>query len=599
MSSYADEIDWLKKLAADNSASMLYARIADQYLQMKEIDRAIEFANKGVLLHPHYATARYVLAKCFFENSQFDEANKHLKEALAVDPEHLGALNLQGDLFKRLDDLPSVEKNYRRILEIDPLNKEILRNLDELHQDVEQVGVIPDFEPDDSLDSGLSHPAKEELQTEEIGDDIISESPLDEFDFGETASTETATSETLEGFDDFFPDAEPAAEAVEENPFEDFEQKESVKTTTPKVEVDANAEAEAGADAGGAAQESEMDPAKIRDEVLDESIDDEFEIDRSKYKEEESRFTELLDNIFSSSIDEEEKAESDIRDTIERMAKEDSAPAGMSDKPTPPDESADDFAPLIPPDRSPSPEEQIIESGKDKKDDFFDLGLELEDSEEEISNELFPQEDMENQSADDADVDLPDIQEDVKLDNTLPEADFSEFISSLDINEELEPADKDQSLDDSLPDFDLDLEDEVAPAIHTQPMEEKVADNKFNIPETIKDEADNGSLDVIEEDERPEPSDGEPQTPPVQQQAAGEAVDEIDASQPEFAGSTRTAGRGKFVTPTLGEIYADQGQYSKAIAVYETLSKNEPENEMYRQKLESLKKKLDEQQRGY
>jgi len=206
---------------------------------------------------------------------------------------------------------------------------------------------------------------------------------------------------------------------------------------------------------------------------------------------------------------------------------------------------------------------------------------------------------MENQSADDADVDLPDIQEDVKLDNTLPEADFSEFISSLDINEELEPADKDQSLDDSLPDFDLDLEDEVAPAIHTQPMEEKVADNKFNIPETIKDEADNGSLDVIEEDERPEPSDGEPQTPPVQQQAAGEAVDEIDASQPEFAGSTRTAGRGKFVTPTLGEIYADQGQYSKAIAVYETLSKNEPENEMYRQKLESLKKKLDEQQRGY
>jgi len=123
MSSYADEIDWLKKLAADNSASMLYARIADQYLQMKEIDRAIEFANKGVLLHPHYATARYVLAKCFFENSQFDEANKHLKEALAVDPEHLGALNLQGDLFKRLDDLPSVEKNYRRILEIDPLNK--------------------------------------------------------------------------------------------------------------------------------------------------------------------------------------------------------------------------------------------------------------------------------------------------------------------------------------------------------------------------------------------------------------------------------------------------------------------------------------------
>jgi len=51
----------------------------------------------------------------------------------------------------------------------------------------------------------------------------------------------------------------------------------------------------------------------------------------------------------------------------------------------------------------------------------------------------------------------------------------------------------------------------------------------------------------------------------------------------------------KIVSPTLGEIYAAQGQYAKAIRIYETLLKNSPEKETrYLKKIEELKKKLDE-----
>ncbi len=56
-----------------------------------------------------------------------------------------------------------------------------------------------------------------------------------------------------------------------------------------------------------------------------------------------------------------------------------------------------------------------------------------------------------------------------------------------------------------------------------------------------------------------------------------------------------TGGKGdKIVTPTLGEIYAAQGQYGKAIDVFETLIKKNPDNEFYIKKLEVLKRKLDE-----
>lgn len=53
----------------------------------------------------------------------------------------------------------------------------------------------------------------------------------------------------------------------------------------------------------------------------------------------------------------------------------------------------------------------------------------------------------------------------------------------------------------------------------------------------------------------------------------------------------------KIVTPTLGEIYAAQGQYAKAIGVFEILRKKEPNNPAYIDKIKYLKKKLEESQK--
>ncbi len=56
----------------------------------------------------------------------------------------------------------------------------------------------------------------------------------------------------------------------------------------------------------------------------------------------------------------------------------------------------------------------------------------------------------------------------------------------------------------------------------------------------------------------------------------------------------RKARGDKIVTPTLGEIYAAQGQYSKAIDVFENLLKKHPENGFYLKKIDHLKQKLAE-----
>ena len=88
MQNIASEIEWLKQKLNENPTSMLHARLADRYLELKEVDRAIEHAEKSVALYPHYATGRYVLAKCYYNGKQFDRANSNLKEALATDPSY-------------------------------------------------------------------------------------------------------------------------------------------------------------------------------------------------------------------------------------------------------------------------------------------------------------------------------------------------------------------------------------------------------------------------------------------------------------------------------------------------------------------------------
>lgn len=65
---------------------------------------------------------------------------------------------------------------------------------------------------------------------------------------------------------------------------------------------------------------------------------------------------------------------------------------------------------------------------------------------------------------------------------------------------------------------------------------------------------------------------------------------------PLAPGGLRESSRDKIVTPTLGEIYAAQGQYAKAIGVFELLSKKDPANRTYREKIDYLKKRLQETQ---
>ncbi|NUO83896.1 tetratricopeptide repeat protein [candidate division KSB1 bacterium] len=82
---------------------------------------------------------------------------------------------------------------------------------------------------------------------------------------------------------------------------------------------------------------------------------------------------------------------------------------------------------------------------------------------------------------------------------------------------------------------------------------------------------------------------------PLPEKSSGSAKT-ADSETLSLAGLREAGGRDKIVTPTLGEIYAAQGQYAKAIGVFELLSKKDPTNRSYREKIDYLKKRLQETQ---
>lgn len=115
--------------------SMLFARLADYYLNRNEVDKALDLTQKGIAFHTEYATGYFILAKCLLKLRRYEEAEKALKKVLLLDSKYLLAQKYHGDLLKDIGGWDNAaEASYRRILEVDPLDEDTRAMLEALKQ---------------------------------------------------------------------------------------------------------------------------------------------------------------------------------------------------------------------------------------------------------------------------------------------------------------------------------------------------------------------------------------------------------------------------------------------------------------------------------
>lgn len=540
---------------------MFYARLADRYLKNNEVAQAVEYAEKAALMHPHDVTAKFVLAKCNYVKQDFEKAEKNLTDVLTLDPQHQGALNLQTELFADQGATDKAKENINHLIDLDPLNEDIhLKNIvfpkadqpsaKEAFEDEWNAALLPEDErPPAKFNSEFdreSHVQPDEQPAEDFEFDSNWEpEKIDDFDLEQ--ETEYFKDESIS--DESFPEEELEDQPLRDDsfhddPFADFEETPSFDETEPAVDEQQDENNAVIVDEPTAHNDQDDKYGVDEysgDEILDESVDDDFEIDKRKFKEEKSKFTRLLDDIFSTSLDEEEQRENEQRSTIERIA--DSAP--QIDEPPedsfPPD-TDDDFEPLMSRDDIIFPEEKILESDRHQQDEPFEFDN-VDDTPEKSK---------------------PDMSED-----------FNSFLDSLDIKDDSQ-ARKEKELPDQFDDPLPKMDDDFA-----------FSDDLKNILEPLSASEDwtQDLSDAASEESFPE-----------EESTVMDSEPEDESNDVPHESKSAKDDKGKFYTPTLGEIYAAQGQYAKAISVYENLLKHDPDNDMYQSKLALFRKKLAEQQ---
>ncbi len=555
----------LKSRLQQNPDSLLFARVAEQLLNKGQVDEATRICEEGTRKHPYYVTGRMVLGKCYLQKKMFDLAEKEFKRVLLFDPKYIAAHKFYGDLMREAGWPNACEMSYKKILAIDPLDrtaKEMLETLERV-KPAEQAILTPGEE---AVEQGLS-------QTMDLDSGEKTEEFEEIFQSGGTRETETVpATESINIDDDLFADvaeeqqetesvaAEPVEQVSAPPPTEDVTSilddifEDDLSESSPEPQTLAPNKPE---EIARQPEEELPDTGEVEIENYTEPLEKPAEADITPPPAEESR----ADRGF-----EEETLEFDQMELLEEEASENLAPA---------DDSVMDM--IDTPAQTAEPKQQ---------DDFSESTEEIEAQDiaydtDEIDTFASPQIDDEDQPGMGLEDVAAESPETASQDSDQQE---EEALFATDADQPSAEAATPEPAPELHEHFNSSTDEPEAPLdIQPEPAAETPMSTASEEPAITVDVDEPALQDMPEE-------------PGLQQESPATAEPEEQEQTPAKSSGGSSLDREKIVTPTLGEIYAAQGQFAKAINVFEMLLKKDPSNEAYLEKIEYLKQRLEDNQ---
>lgn len=565
MATLSENIEFFKLRLQSQPDSLLFARLADYLRQNGEIDKAIEVCESGLKIHPYYVTAHFILAKCLLDKKQYDQALNEFKRVINFDPKFLAAHKYHAEIMEHIGWDNALENSYQQILEIDPYDMEVQSKLEQLLTqkgneagfDNENMPFDEQFEVDEFADDLLESDseANEEPQTA-----IFAKESIDILEDDEDVDMEST--KAFLGEDDAEVDMEATKAFIGEDiPDENFSDDEfdsddlmpdDLQFTENEMEPEKADAAEFGnvapdanletadnipSDTAKKADEPTETPSqelRIGEEIASEQIFEAVIEEEPPSAEDEEKFSYILDDIFREDDSEEESIESPAANSTNEF---DFLGKIEADENSEPDITPrNGIVPQIEPESEYSTDEEPELDFSPEEDDEDSLEL-AADGLDDIFREATPEDD-----------DFPPM-----IDDTAEEPEEPERTSTVTPRS----TGDESGLFERIRDFAEDEPESASPEDLSNKIE------KINIEQKISQK---------EDEEQKVPYEPEPE--PTQ--------------------TTTHRRKEKIVTPTLGEIYSAQGQYAKAIGVFEILRKKEPNNPAYVEKIKFLKRKMAE-----
>jgi cellulose synthase operon protein C len=118
-------LEYLETRLRDNPKSLLFARLADCYLNRGNTDDALVLCNEGVKHHPYYTTGYFLLAKTHVLRKEYDKAEAALKKVLSHDQQYLSAQKLLADILVKTGWEAAASEHYASVIDADPMEDRV------------------------------------------------------------------------------------------------------------------------------------------------------------------------------------------------------------------------------------------------------------------------------------------------------------------------------------------------------------------------------------------------------------------------------------------------------------------------------------------
>jgi tetratricopeptide (TPR) repeat protein len=112
-----------ERLAKD-PASLAFALLADLYRKAGRIDDAVAVARDGLGRHPHYTTARLILAKALMARQDFGGALAETEAILRLSPKDVQCHRLAAEAYRRLGRIDAAVTSLEAAANLDPGDRE-------------------------------------------------------------------------------------------------------------------------------------------------------------------------------------------------------------------------------------------------------------------------------------------------------------------------------------------------------------------------------------------------------------------------------------------------------------------------------------------
>jgi tetratricopeptide (TPR) repeat protein len=112
-----------ERLAKDPT-SLGFAVLADLYRKAGRVDDAIAVCRDGLMRHPHYATARLILAKALMSGQDFTAARTEIDAILRSSPNDVQCHRLAAEVHRRLGRIDDAVRDLERVVSLDPGDRE-------------------------------------------------------------------------------------------------------------------------------------------------------------------------------------------------------------------------------------------------------------------------------------------------------------------------------------------------------------------------------------------------------------------------------------------------------------------------------------------